>query len=237
MEKKTGDTMNPVLTTLIILVASVILGTGVVLYGASLFENQNQQHISIVAFEKGIPHSGCPDNLDICMIQFYYKIFDTQTNKTFTLKETNMTVYIFENHGGLARFLGTNDNRMLAIPNDNGSLYIAIDYNSSKYFLASGTTGWANHPFFSGFDLKDIIGNGNVMFTYNANLNDIKNKMLDHADGDIWKIPITIGIFMTNDTGTISNSECIKQKIELDTNGIPKPQLCILVTERDALNP
>ena len=56
MEKKTGDIMNAVITTLVILITAVVIGTGVVLYGTSLFnastnllksENQNENQDTI----------------------------------------------------------------------------------------------------------------------------------------------------------------------------------------------
>ncbi len=55
--------ISTVLTTVIILVASVVLGTGVVLYGTSLFQGSTQTEASAVSATKLWVHSTAPEGL------------------------------------------------------------------------------------------------------------------------------------------------------------------------------
>lgn len=155
-------------------------------------EYENQQQMS--SFEKSIPHSGCPYGSDTCKIQFSFTVFDPMANQTYSLNETNMTVFLMnQQSNGLATFLGQNDDQIFETPNNNGSMYIAIQNNSSRYFLGATQTLNDNKPFFSTVDLMDLLEDGKKIWTYTANLNDIKNKSLDSHG--VWEIPIKIEVY------------------------------------------
>lgn len=142
MEKKTGDIMNAVVTTLVILVASVVLGTAVILYGTSLF-NEGTNSTSV--------------NTQIVKpVVNYHKQGTEPTVETGAYTEKSSIVAI---DSQTYKFLLTNGETIDTI----GTNIVFYNRNNTTDSYGVGTVG-INNYYDAGYKINDLAGSKVIVY-------------------------------------------------------------------------